>query len=305
MSVEEQLQMGVLLSQEAYRDGVVTEDNYLETRGAVLGHTEMAARMRDAGYNIADNPFIALDLAAYDYAQSVGDMSLMDLYADMLYRSDGDYMDFNWGAAWGSFGWGGIGTLLFGSPENKATVFQDAVVAGMEKEDEFDYMEKNYEKIKSEYDYKKLSFGSFNLSDYQMQIASVYGLIKKNAAAIDNGIDKLGVFQELARGAKNFIYDMANWIETRGNFTFLEGLYYTHQGGASFKIATGNMLTSPLMVGLYEQNLFKRGDRAALTIGMDIGVSAWTNGLLFKDITLGFKYAFPAFNLEVQHPRLL
>jgi hypothetical protein len=29
----------------------------------------------------------------YDYAKSVGDMSLMDLYADTLYRSDGDYMD--------------------------------------------------------------------------------------------------------------------------------------------------------------------------------------------------------------------
>jgi hypothetical protein len=93
MSVEEQLQMGVLLSQEAYRDGVVTEDNYLETRGAVLGHTEMAARMRDAGYDFSGNAVIAADLAAYDYARSVGDMSLMDLYADLAYRSDGDYFD--------------------------------------------------------------------------------------------------------------------------------------------------------------------------------------------------------------------
>jgi hypothetical protein len=29
----------------------------------------------------------------YDYAKSVGDMSLMDLYADTLYRSERDYMD--------------------------------------------------------------------------------------------------------------------------------------------------------------------------------------------------------------------
>ena len=92
----QKLALAVALAQEARRDGIVAEDNYLETRGAVLGHTEMAARMRDAGYNIAENPLIALDLAAYDYARSVGDMSLMDLYADMLYRSDGDYMDADW-----------------------------------------------------------------------------------------------------------------------------------------------------------------------------------------------------------------
>jgi hypothetical protein len=91
MSVEEQLQMGILLSHEAYRDGIETEDNYIETRGAVLGHTEMEVRMRDAGYDFSGNAVIAADLAAYDYAQSVGDMSLMDLYADTFYRSDGDH----------------------------------------------------------------------------------------------------------------------------------------------------------------------------------------------------------------------
>jgi hypothetical protein len=69
-------------------------------------------------------------------------------------------------------------------------------------------------------------------------------------------------------------------------------VYCTHQGSAGFKIATGNMLTFSPSVGFYTENLFQQSDRVALTIDIDIGVSAWTNGLLFKDITLGFKYAF-------------
>jgi hypothetical protein len=93
VTTEQKLALAVALSHEARRDGVVDERNQIETQEAVRGHTEMAARMWDAGYNIAENPLIALDLAAYDYAKSVGDMSLMDLYADMLYRSDGDFMD--------------------------------------------------------------------------------------------------------------------------------------------------------------------------------------------------------------------
>jgi hypothetical protein len=36
---------------------------------------------------------VGQDLAVYDYARAVGDMSLMDAYADMVYRSDGDYLD--------------------------------------------------------------------------------------------------------------------------------------------------------------------------------------------------------------------
>jgi hypothetical protein len=95
---EQKLALAVALSHEARRDGVVTADNNIETRGAVLGHTEMAVRMRDAGYNIAADPLIALDLAMYDYAKSVGDMSLMDLYADLFYRSERDYMEPDWDA---------------------------------------------------------------------------------------------------------------------------------------------------------------------------------------------------------------
>jgi hypothetical protein len=92
------------LGHEAYRDGLTPDENYLETRESVMAHTELAARMRDAGYSFNSEGVIGLDLAVYDYARSVGDMSIMDAYADMVYRSDGDYMD--------------VDTVLFGKEYN-------------------------------------------------------------------------------------------------------------------------------------------------------------------------------------------
>jgi hypothetical protein len=82
------------LGHEAYRDGLTPDENYLETRGSVMAHTELAARMRDAGYSFNREGVIGLDLAMYDYARSVGDMSLMDAYADAFYKSEQDYFDF-------------------------------------------------------------------------------------------------------------------------------------------------------------------------------------------------------------------
>jgi hypothetical protein len=81
------------LGHEAYRDGLTPDENYLETRESVMAHTKLAARMREAGYSFNSEGVIGLDLAMYDYARSVGDMSIMDAYADMVYRSDGDYLE--------------------------------------------------------------------------------------------------------------------------------------------------------------------------------------------------------------------
>jgi hypothetical protein len=81
------------LGHEAYRNGVVDRNNEAETVEAVKGHTEMADRMRSAGYSFNAGGVVGTDLAAYDYARSVGDMSIMDAYADMFYNSDGDYLD--------------------------------------------------------------------------------------------------------------------------------------------------------------------------------------------------------------------
>jgi hypothetical protein len=93
MSVDEQMRLGVTLGHEAYRTGVVDRNNEAETVEAVKAHTELADRMRSAGYSFNAGGVVGIDLAAYDYARSVGDMSIMDAYADMFYNSDGDYLD--------------------------------------------------------------------------------------------------------------------------------------------------------------------------------------------------------------------
>jgi hypothetical protein len=84
--------MSVVLGHEAYRDGKTGADNKQETREAVIAHTKMADRMKAEGSDFSGS-FVGLDLAVYDYARSVGNMGIMDAYADMVYRSDGDYFD--------------------------------------------------------------------------------------------------------------------------------------------------------------------------------------------------------------------
>ena len=81
--------MSVTLGHEAYRNGVVDVNNKEETRAAVIAHTKMAASMREEGTSFGGN--VALDLAVYDYARSVGNMEIMNLYADALYDSSGDF----------------------------------------------------------------------------------------------------------------------------------------------------------------------------------------------------------------------
>ena len=57
----------------------------------MIAHTKMAASMRAEGTSFGGN--VALDLAVYDYARSVGNMEIMNLYADALYNSEKDYLD--------------------------------------------------------------------------------------------------------------------------------------------------------------------------------------------------------------------
>jgi hypothetical protein len=81
--------MSVVLGHEAYRDGVVGANNKQETRDAVLAHTKMAARMKADGVRFGG--IVGQDLAIYDYALSVGNMGIMDEYADAFYNSEKDY----------------------------------------------------------------------------------------------------------------------------------------------------------------------------------------------------------------------
>jgi hypothetical protein len=85
----------VALGHESYRDGVVRDDNYLETRKAVLGHTEMAERMLMAGKNITPTEALLNDHFVYNLARMLNDMSIMDRYADMAYNSDEDYDNYD------------------------------------------------------------------------------------------------------------------------------------------------------------------------------------------------------------------
>jgi murein DD-endopeptidase MepM/ murein hydrolase activator NlpD len=85
MSIEDQMLLGLLLGHEAYRDGIVTANNYLETRTAVQAHTEMAMRMMMGGYNII-NDNLMMDM----FALSMGE-AFFNFYSDNFYDSSGDY----------------------------------------------------------------------------------------------------------------------------------------------------------------------------------------------------------------------
>jgi hypothetical protein len=89
MSAEEQMLLAVILGHEAYRDGIVTSDNYMETRTAVLAHTEMALRMLLDGQQLALDGNLFKDILAYSISN--GDMAMFYSYVDNNYDSSNDY----------------------------------------------------------------------------------------------------------------------------------------------------------------------------------------------------------------------
>ncbi|MCL2229662.1 MAG: hypothetical protein FWC01_01055 [Treponema sp.] len=91
MSDEDQFLLAVILGHEAYRDGIVTNDNYLETRTATLAHTQMALRMIAAGENITIDNNLVRDINAYLSADMTGNMNLFNAYVDGNYDSSEDF----------------------------------------------------------------------------------------------------------------------------------------------------------------------------------------------------------------------
>jgi flagellar motor component MotA len=89
MSDEDQMLLAVVLGHEAYRDGIVSLDNNLETQRAVLGHTEMAIRMVMDGQMMAFNDNLLKDIVEYFYSN--GNLDLFNAYVDNNYDSSGDY----------------------------------------------------------------------------------------------------------------------------------------------------------------------------------------------------------------------
>jgi len=77
----------VFLQHEAYRNGIVTDDNNLETRLATLAHTEMALRMSEGGQDMSFlNENLIKDLIAYKQG-----MDFFNEYVDKNYDSSADY----------------------------------------------------------------------------------------------------------------------------------------------------------------------------------------------------------------------
>jgi hypothetical protein len=89
MSDAEQMALAVILGHEAYRDGIVTNNNYLETRSATLAHTRMLERMLSGGASLSFNSNMIGDLLAYD--MSDGNIDVFNAYVDSHYDSSADY----------------------------------------------------------------------------------------------------------------------------------------------------------------------------------------------------------------------
>jgi murein DD-endopeptidase MepM/ murein hydrolase activator NlpD len=98
MSREEKLAMGITLQHEAYRDGIISDDNDIETMFAVGGHTEIALRMaQDPMYGdimktiITGDINLQNDITAYMASLITGDRGIFAGYVDRAYDSSADY----------------------------------------------------------------------------------------------------------------------------------------------------------------------------------------------------------------------
>jgi hypothetical protein len=87
MSVDEQLQLGIDLGHEAYRNGIKNEDNEAETVEAVKAHTEMGIRMVQDGKVSVLTESLVKDINAY--FDKDGDFAA---YVEANYDSSADYM---------------------------------------------------------------------------------------------------------------------------------------------------------------------------------------------------------------------
>jgi hypothetical protein len=270
------------LGHEAYRDGLTPDENYLETRGSVMAHTELAARMRDAGYSFNREGVIGLDLAMYDYARSMGDMSIMDAYADMVYRSDGDYMDV--GDIFKPIG-EMIGKEIYG---DRYTLIFEEYLKSLPK----DFVEN----IKPLYpiSFPGIGFLSDTISE---KLVSADNEMTKNISK-SFGLDSkaFGTYEYLINNSllekvEGFGFNVIAWAESGNhNFSVLEGFYlYNRDQNFDFFAKSGNFFNSFPSVGIYGKNLFKQEDKfAAELIIKGNGLQL----LLERNTDIGFDFTF-------------
>jgi hypothetical protein len=90
--LDEQLYASVILQHEAYRDGIVTADNYLETREAVTARIQMAERiLPDYGDEfILEHEPLVKDFIAYEMSHHLG-QDFWNEYIDNSYSSREDF----------------------------------------------------------------------------------------------------------------------------------------------------------------------------------------------------------------------
>ena len=89
----ERLHLGVVLAHEAYRDGVVSDSNSLETREAVRAHIRVAEDI-DKDYKgfLGSNLHLKAESGLLEIAERTGIEDLFNGYVDKAYNSiDGDF----------------------------------------------------------------------------------------------------------------------------------------------------------------------------------------------------------------------
>jgi hypothetical protein len=86
LDMEKQMLLAAILGHEAYRDGIVTNDNYLETRSSTYAHTEMLLGMLLDRQNVTIDDNLLRDLIAYSYGSD-----FFNSYVDNYYDSSADY----------------------------------------------------------------------------------------------------------------------------------------------------------------------------------------------------------------------
>ncbi|MCL2174626.1 MAG: hypothetical protein FWB73_01145 [Treponema sp.] len=111
MSRKDQMRLAITLGHEAYRDGITTSNNNLETRTAVLSHTEMAIRMLNAKEKITMDENLISDIIAYYKG-----VENFNNYIDTHYDSSADF----WRVIMNSNG--GVDKVFWDGDYQKATI---------------------------------------------------------------------------------------------------------------------------------------------------------------------------------------
>ncbi|MBW8002842.1 MAG: hypothetical protein FVQ80_12610 [Planctomycetes bacterium] len=194
------LHAGIILQHEAHRDGIVSLENYLETREAVKAHTEMALRIAsDYGFELIDRDDKLLrNVVASRLSEDLGE-EFFNTYVDETYSSeDGDFYNIE--------KWSGkaIGARLRGSEYYVMKLEQDQVAASIHTIRNtggltlslFDKIH-NFFSNKDRVDMARPLFDIVDEEDYFGALKSLYGL---GADAVGVSTEVIGLIDDVITG---------------------------------------------------------------------------------------------------------